>query len=205
MRLTPAPATRIREPKTSLGRRIAIYGNSGSGKSTLGAQLGETLGLPWVELDAVFHARPNWDDLSTEDFRAAVIELLATHSDGWVMDGNYGTVRDLILAQADTAIWLKLPFLTVYRRLAWRTISRAAVNAPLWNGNRESWRQTLLSKDSMLWWGIHSWRPSRQNTAAALAKSLSTVRIMELHTPRQVAALVRAAQQQAALALSNSH
>ena len=112
------------------------------------------------------------------------------------MDGNYGMVRDLILAEADTAIWLKLPFTTVYRRLAWRTISRAFRNAPLWNGNRESLRQTFLSSDSMLWWGIKSWRPSRAKTADVLAAAPAGVRVLVLRSPRQVKAVVCAANAQ---------
>ncbi len=177
----------------ALGPRIAIYGPSGSGKSTLARQLGEKLGLPVVELDAVFHAHPNWVDLEREEFRAQVTALLVKHADGWVMDGNYGMVRDLILSQADTAILLRLPFRTVYRRLAWRTLSRSIVGAELWNGNRESLRQTLLTSDSMLWWGIKSWRTTAQKTHEALRVLPHHARVITLRSPRQVARLVTVA------------
>jgi len=82
-----------------VGRRIAVFGPSGSGKSTLSRQLGETLGLPVLELDSVFHAYPNWVDLDREAFRGKVSAYLAEHSDGWVLDGNYSHVRDLVLAE----------------------------------------------------------------------------------------------------------
>ena len=72
-----------------VGRRIAVFGPSGSGKSTLSRQLGETLGLPVLELDSVFHAYPNWVDLDREAVRGKVSAYLAEHSDGWVLDGNY--------------------------------------------------------------------------------------------------------------------
>ncbi|MCL6644731.1 MAG: (d)CMP kinase, partial [Dehalococcoidia bacterium] len=65
------------ERPVPFGRRVAVYGPSGSGKSTLARALGERLGLPVVELDAVYHARSNWQDLSREEFRAAVEGLLA--------------------------------------------------------------------------------------------------------------------------------
>ena len=103
-----------------IGPRIAIYGASGSGKSTLGATLGKKLGLPYVELDSIFHAHPGWVDLEPEEFRERVTELLTAYPDGWVFDGNYGTVRDLILAQADTAIWLR-PLSSGSRRTSGRT------------------------------------------------------------------------------------
>ncbi len=176
-----------------VGPRIAVYGPSGSGKSTLARELGEKLGLPVVELDAVFHAHPNWVDLEREEFRARVRELLLTHTDGWVMDGNYGMVRDLILSQADTAIWLRLPFRTVYRRLAWRTLSRSVVGAELWHGNKESLRQTLLTSDSMLWWGIKSWRTTAEKTHEALTILPHHARVITLRSPRQVARLVAVA------------
>ena len=176
-----------------LGPRIVIYGPSGSGKTTLGKALADRLHLPYIELDAVYHARPNWDDLSTEDFREQVTALLAAHSNGWIIDGNYGAVRDLILPNADTAIWLRLPFHTVYRRLVWRTISRSLRHAPLWNGNRESLRQTFLTKDSMLLWGITAWRRTARNTARALETTPHHARVIMLRSPRHVRALLQRA------------
>lgn len=176
--------------RRALGRYIAVYGNSGSGKTTLARALGEALGLPVVELDAIFHARPNWQDLSPPEFRARVAEVLEAHPDGWVIDGNYGGVRDLILARTDTAIWLKLPFHTVYRRLCWRTISRTVTHGELWNGNEETWRQTFLSSDSMLVWGIKSWRSSRDKTREALRGAGPQARIIVLRSPKEVSRLL---------------
>ncbi|HXF51759.1 MAG TPA: adenylate kinase, partial [Dehalococcoidia bacterium] len=97
-------------------RRIAIFGPSGSGKSTVARDLGRMLDLPVVELDALFH-RPNWEPTPADEFRAIVARTLASHTDGWVCDGNYGVVRPLVLAQADTVVWLRLPFPLVYFRL----------------------------------------------------------------------------------------
>lgn len=173
-----------------VGRRIAIYGNSGSGKSTLGHALGERLGIPFIELDAIVHYRPKWEDRTDEDFRAQVQAALDASPGGWVCDGNYGAVRDLILPQADTAIWLRLPFHVVYWRLASRTIGRSLRDAPLWNGNRESLRQTFFSKDSMLLWGLTSWRRSRRRTAEALASIPHGARVLVLRSPSEVRELL---------------
>lgn len=169
-----------------------VYGPSGSGKTTLARQLGEKFGLPWLELDSVIHAHPNWVDLSRDEFREKVTDYLRKHPDGWVMDGNYTSfVQDLLLPIADTAIWLKLPWRTVYRRLAWRTIARAVVGKELWNGNRESLRQTFLTKDSMLWWGIHAWKPHHERMQAALSDPGVTAKVYRLRTPGQVRYLLR--------------
>lgn len=170
-----------------VGRHIVVYGPSGSGKSTLAVELGARLRLPVIDLDHVYHRGPTWDDdLTTEEFRAAAGELVARHTDGWVIAGNYSTVRDLILPHAETAIWLNLPFLTVYRRLAWRTISRAITGEELFNGNRESLRQTFLSRDSMLLWGITAWRAHHRNVRAALTAPGISARVYVLSTPGQV-------------------
>ena len=127
-----------------------------------------------------------WQD-EPESMRALLVE----HAEGWVIDGNYhSAMPDLVLAQADTAIWLRLPFLTVYRRLAWRTVSRSVVGAELWNGNRESLKQAFLTSDSMLWWGIKSWRPASRKTREALTTVPHHARVIVLRSPRQVARLV---------------
>ena len=174
-----------------VGRRIAIYGNSGSGKSTLGHALGERLGIPFIELDAIVHYRPKWEDRTDEDFRAQVQAALDASPGGWICDGNYGAARDLILPRADTVIWLRLPFHVVYWRLASRTIPRAFRGTPLWNGNHESLRQTFFSKDSMLLWGLTSWRRSQRSTARALASIPHRAKVIVLRTPKEVTALLR--------------
>ena len=40
-------------------RRVSVVGCPGTGKSTLGRQLAGVLGVPFVELDAIFHL-PGW-------------------------------------------------------------------------------------------------------------------------------------------------
>jgi hypothetical protein len=169
-----------------VGRRIALYGPSGSGKTTLSASLAEKLGLPLVQLDAVFHAHPNWVDLSVEEFRAQVSAFLAEHPQEWLIEGNYSFVRDLILPRADTAIWLDLPFTTVYRRLAWRTIWRSVTHGELYNGNKETMRQTFLSGDSMLIWGIKSWKAHRASMIDSLYTNPPNAKVYRLRTPGQV-------------------
>jgi adenylate kinase family enzyme len=40
-------------------RRVSVVGNSGSGKTTFAAELAWRMGVPCLELDAVFH-QPGW-------------------------------------------------------------------------------------------------------------------------------------------------
>ncbi|HEY8112223.1 MAG TPA: shikimate kinase [Actinomycetes bacterium] len=115
-------------------RRVAVVGNSGSGKTSLGRELARRLAVPFVELDAIHH-QPGWRPLPMDEFRRRIAAVVA--DDGWVIDGNYSGVQDLVWDRADTVIWFDLPRRTVMRRLVLRTLRRAITRADLWNGNRE--------------------------------------------------------------------
>ncbi len=138
-------------------RRVAVVGNSGVGKSTVAARLARHLRVPHVELDAIFHL-PDWRELPEDDFRAAV--TAATAGDGWVVDGNYRAVRDLVWSRADTVVWLDLPRALVMRRITLRTVGRMVTRRPLWNGNRERLRNVLSTdpeRSIILWsWTKHA-------------------------------------------------
>ena len=169
-----------------IGRKVVVYGPSGSGKSTVGEGLARKLGLPWIELDAIYHAGPGWQDLDTAVFRDEVRTRLESMPHGWVMDGNYHVAMEECRSSAQTIVWLDLPFHVVYRRLARRTVGRALRGTELWNGNRETVRQTFLSRDSMLWWGIHAWRWSKARTRNAVAARAPGTRVYRLRTTGQV-------------------
>ena len=92
------------------GRRIAIYGPTGSGKTSLGAEVARRLGVPHMDLDVV-HWRPGWQENPREQFRTDVEGWLDARPGGWVCSGNYASVvGDLVVARADTVLWLRLPF-----------------------------------------------------------------------------------------------
>lgn len=170
-------------------RRIAVYGPSGSGKTTLARRIGAALDLPVVELDALYH-QPNWTPTPDDQFRAKVVETLDGLTEGWVVDGNYGMVRPLVLTRADVVVRLRLPFRVVYRRLFWRTMHRSWKREHLWNGNHESFRLALTSRESILLWGITNWRPHRRNLDRALAEHAPHTPVVELRSDREVRALV---------------
>jgi adenylate kinase family enzyme len=102
-------------------QRVSLVGVSGAGKTTVGRKLAASLGVPFVELDAIFH-QPDWVELPRDDFREQVSAALA--APGWVVDGNYSAVRDLVWDQADTVVWLDLPRRLVMRRVILRTLRR---------------------------------------------------------------------------------
>jgi adenylate kinase family enzyme len=156
-------------------RRISVVGNSGSGKTTTAARIAAALGIPHLELDAVFH-QADWQPLPREEFRAVVAEFAA--ADAWVIDGNYDSaVRDLVWERADTVIWMDLPRQRIMRQLIARTLRRMASGTVLWNGNRESWSNLyrLDPEESILRWAwtqhrTYSERYLRASADPALAR-----------------------------------
>jgi adenylate kinase family enzyme len=135
-------------------KRVNVKGISGSGKSTFALELARRLGLPYVELDAVHHG-PNWSEPTDEVFRARVQAAMDAAPDGWVIDGNYeGKLGELVLSQADTIVWLDLPFRVKARRLWRRTATRIRDDVELWSGNKETWRNVLWGREALFWWMV---------------------------------------------------
>lgn len=121
-------------------QRVAVLGPSGAGKTTLSRRLARVLGVPHLELDGLHH-QPGWTELDRDEFRRRVAAVVA--GDGWVVDGNYGRVRDLVLARADTVVELRPRRLLVLGRVLRRTCRRLLLRQELWNGNRERLRAVL--------------------------------------------------------------
>jgi adenylate kinase family enzyme len=124
-------------------QRVAVLGPSGAGKTTLSRRLARVLGVPHLELDALHH-QPGWTELDRGEFRRRVGAAVA--GDGWVVDGNYSRARDLVLARADTVVWLRPRRLLVLARVLRRTARRVLLRQELWNGNHERLRE-VLSRD----------------------------------------------------------
>jgi adenylate kinase family enzyme len=130
-------------------RRIVIKGSCGAGKSIIAPELAGRLKVTYIELDALHHG-PNWSEPTPEEFQTKVRLALEGASDGWIVDGNYDSkLGDLVVAQADTIVWLDLPLSVKWRRVWRRTIDRLRNQVELWNGNRETWRDQFASRDSI--------------------------------------------------------
>src|ERR671939_2138225 len=163
--------------------KIAVVGTSGSGKTTVARELARRLGVPHVELDALFHG-PGWTETPVEEFRRRV--AAATAGDGWVVDGNYDSkLGDLVLGRADTVVWLDLPLRVALTRVTRRTIRRIRTREELWSGNRESWRGGFLGWESMFVWTIRSHLRNRHARAERLAQHPS-LRVVRLRSAREV-------------------
>lgn len=180
------------------GSRIIVVGASGSGKTTLAIEIARQLGVSHIELDAL-HWLPNWVERPDAEFRRLVGEAAA--GDNWVADGNYSVVRDILWQRGTMVIWLNYSRLTVMTRVFRRTVRRAIFQTPLFSGNRESWRMSFFSRDSILLWAWTSYS-SVQETYRKIRDGgqFPYLRWIEFQSPGEAADWMRSEMEQGDMA-----
>jgi adenylate kinase family enzyme len=149
-------------------RRVNVIGASCSGKTTMARALATKLAVPHVELDAL-HWEPGWREASADVMRQRTAAAIV--GDGWVVDGNYSDVRDLVWERAEAVVWLDYPLRTVLARYALRTRRRLRGGEELWpgTGNRERLDMHLLRRDGLLWWILSTYHRRRREYPQRLA------------------------------------
>jgi adenylate kinase family enzyme len=143
--------------------RLRIVGVSGSGKTHLARAAASRLGVPLLELDAVFWDA-GWTYRDLDEARAIIAEFAAEHPRGWVVEGNWSSRLDGMLEPgapggADAVVWLDYPRALVMRRIVGRTLRRGVTREELWHGNRErpgSWLRWAPERNIVRWaWVQH--------------------------------------------------
>ena len=174
-----------------MARRISVAGISGSGKTTTSRAIAARLGVPHIELDALFHG-PNWTAPDRDEFRRRVSEVL-DNADGWVADGNYtGYLDTLVFERADTVVWLDLPLRVCLRRIWRRTWRRIRAREELWEAkNRETFRNAFFARDSLFLWTLKAHARHRREWPARFTKH-PHLELVHLHSPREVDAWLAA-------------
>jgi len=148
----------------------------------LARRLGEILGVPHVELDAL-HWGPDWAPASRAEFRQCISEALG--GPAWVVDGNYSKVRDIIWSRADTVVWLDYPLPIVMARLTYRTLRRAITREELWSGNRERFWIHLFSSDSLFLYVLRDYGRRRREYPVLLERhEYAHIHLVHLRWPR---------------------
>ena len=148
--------------------RAAVIGTSGARKTTFARALAERVGVPHIEFDAFRHG-PNWTETPDAVLRRRAADAIAAaeSAGGWVADGNYSVVRDIVWPRAAAVVWLDYPFPLIFRRLFWRTIGRSVKREELWNGNREQLWRHFFTKDSLFLWALRTHRRRKRGILAA--------------------------------------
>ena len=154
---------------------MLVAGTSGAGKTTLAARISTALGVPHVEIDALFHG-PGWTP--RESFADDVRRFAA--SPAWVTEWQYDEVRPLLADRTDLLVWLDLSRATVLRQLLRRTVVRRVRRQELWNGNLEPPLHTVFSDSEHLlrWaWASHGGTGPRVRDLQDRRPALAVVRL----------------------------
>jgi adenylate kinase family enzyme len=162
------------DPLPHAPRRVLLAGPSGSGKSTLARRIGDAIGAPHVELDALHHG-PGW--VPRETFADEVRVFSAGPS--WVTEWQYAAVRDLLAERADLMVWLDHPRALAMTRVIRRTVRRRLRRERLWNGNVEPplWTFFTDSEHIVRWaWRGHG-RQAERMRRLLVASRLAIVRL----------------------------
>jgi len=140
--------------------KINVVGTSGVGKSTLAKRLAACLALPYIEMDTLYW-RADWQGVSDEVLFADLAR--ATDAPGWVLDGNYNRSRQVKWREVDLVVWVDYSFCRTLRQAVWRAGTRAWRRQELWpgTGNRESFRRSFASRESIILWTLKTWRANR--------------------------------------------
>lgn len=173
--------------------KINVVGTSGSGKSTLAKQLSTALNAPYIQLDQLFW-QANWQGTSDEVFFAKLEAALTTSPEGWVLDGNFDRTRPIKWRDVDIVVWIDYPFWRVFSQAIFRGIKRIISQEELWpgTGNRESFRKTFLSRESVLLWSLKTWRQNRQRYFADMINPrYAHIQVVCLRSRKEALALVK--------------
>jgi energy-coupling factor transporter ATP-binding protein EcfA2 len=175
-----------RDPANTLHgcQRVLILGRTGSGKTTLARELAAAIGVPHVELDALYFGR---------DFSTVPLSVLrertsaAIAGDRWVTDGNKSAVRDLVWPRADTVIWLDYSLVVSLWRLGRRALWRTSVlkaQAAQRDGKAGLPRQFLLAAKGVLT-ALRSHKGQRREYPRMFAKQENQhLAVVRLRSPR---------------------
>jgi len=182
----PAAKRSPRDPANTLSgcERIVVIGRTGSGKTTLARELAAALGVPHVELDALYFG-PNFSTVPLPVLRERTVAAIA--GDRWVTDGNKRAVRDLVWPRADTIIWLDYSLAVSLWRLGKRAVWRTSVlqEQAAESGGKKGLPKQLLSAAKGVLTALRSHMGQRREYPILFAKPENQhLAVLRLRSPR---------------------
>lgn len=161
--------------------RVLVAGTSGAGKTTMAARIAGILGVPHIEIDALFHG-PDW--VPRPSFESDVHAFSARPA--WTTEWQYRSVREHLADRADLLVWLDLPRSLVMRRIIRRTLVRRLRREELWNGNREAALWTIITdRDHIVRWAWNTHHKS-QARVAELMRRRPDLYVVRLRNQKEV-------------------
>jgi adenylate kinase family enzyme len=170
--------------------KINVIATSGSGKTTFVKELATILDFPYIEMDALSW-KDNWQVSSDEEFFEKLESALQQNK--WVLDGNYHSQTQHIKSKyVDTIIWLDYPFPLVLWRVVKRSIARLIDQEPMWGtNNRESFRQSFMSRKSIILWSITSYPRMKKRYSKLFETNPKNLNLIRLKSPKEAKAFLK--------------
>lgn len=142
-------------------KRINVVGTSGSGKSTVAKKLSGALSIPYVEMDQIFWGQ-DWHWPSDEKFFNDLRKNIAP--DKWILDGNYTRTLSIKWEKVQMVVWIDLPLKKTLFQAITRAFKRSISGKEIWpnTGNKESFRKSFFSKDSIILWTLKTYKKVKQ-------------------------------------------
>lgn len=177
------------EPKRK-PMRVAVIGCSCSGKSTFARSLSQKIQAPHIELDEL-NWLPGWSERPLPELRKRVQQ--AVSAEHWVLDGYYfSRIGDIAWPRVTTLIWLNYSFPIVFSRALRRTLRRVMTGTPVCGGNRETFRQAFLERDSVLYWVVSTFQSRRRHLREVFTRrELPNVQYLECRRPEDADRLLQ--------------
>jgi len=129
--------------------KILIIGTSCVGKSTMAKKISEKLPVQYIDLDDLYWL-PNWQVQDEKTFISDVSKIC--QKDNWVISGNYSKVQPLLIEATDHIIWLDYSMPRILFNFFKRTSLRFILKTKCCNGNQETLKDSIFSKNSLLMW-----------------------------------------------------
>ena len=146
--------------------RVNVVGVSGSGKSWFASKLAGVLKTRYLQMDQLYW-QPNWTEPTVEEFREIVRQ--AINQETWVLDGNYHSkTKDLKWEVTTLVVWIDQSFVATMWQAVTRAVHRAWTKQELWpgTGNRESFRRSFFSTESVVLWTLTTYHSARRRYLA---------------------------------------
>lgn len=167
-------------------KRINIVGTSSSGKTTFGKSLSAVLGINYIEMDEIFWG-PDWYWPSDEEFFSNLRKVLK-NNDAWILDGNYTRTIPIKWENVELVIWLDYSFNRTLLQALKRSIIRSFTKEELWvgTGNRESFKKSFFSKDSIILWTVKTHKNVRRKYEKFMNDTnYSSIKFLQLRSPKE--------------------
>jgi adenylate kinase family enzyme len=99
----------MNESTSEQSRKIVIFGNSASGKSTLARSLCDAENMAYLDLDNLAWTSSDPPQRALLEISEKAIRLFIQQHDGWVIEGCYTDLLEIVAPQASGIIFMNFP------------------------------------------------------------------------------------------------